>query len=129
MAYASGVGFARQLGVVLLLIASFAAPVMTCATAEAQKTAEERACCRMMKGDCGQMEMPASHGCCKKTAGTVHDDALKADAVSLQPLVVAVVSGPVLDLLPPQDVSPGWLQRPEHSPPKSPPLILSTFRV
>jgi len=63
----------RQLGVLTLLLMISLAPAMACMAPNAQMTTQERACCRMMKGDCGQMEMPASHGCCQKAPGTVHD--------------------------------------------------------
>ena len=92
-------------------------------------TVEERACCRMMKNDCGQMEMPTSHDCCKKSPGTARDSALRTDSVSFHPLVTMAVSVPVFDLFPPRDATKGWIQRPEHSPPKSPPSIISSLRV
>jgi hypothetical protein len=119
----------RQFGAVLLLFVSFVAPAMACMAPDAEITTEERACCRMMKNDCGQMEMPASHYCCKKTPGTVHDSALRSDSVSVHPLVAVPVWVSSLDLFPPQDITNGWFQRREHSPPKPPPSIISTLRV
>lgn len=119
----------RQFGAVLLLLVSFVAPAMACTAPNAEMTVEERACCRMMKNDCGQMEMPASHDCCKKTPGTLHDSALRSDSVSFHPLVAVAVWASSFDLFPPQDATNGWFQRPEHSPPKPPPSILSALRV
>ncbi len=127
-AYSFQVGFLRQLGAVLLLLLSFAAPAMACMAPYAEMTVEERACCRMMKNDCGQMEMAASHNCCKKTPGTLHDSALRSAPVSFHPLV-AVVWVSLFDLFPPHDATNGWVQRPEHSPPKPPPSITSALRV
>jgi hypothetical protein len=95
----------------------------------AEMTAEGRACCRMMKNDCGQMEMPASHDCCKKAPGTLNDSALRSNSVSFHPLVAVAVWVPLLDLFPPNDATNGWFQRPEHSPPKPPPSITSALRV
>ena len=92
-------------------------------------TAEERACCRMMKSDCGRMEMPPSHNCCKKTPGVAHDIALGTVWVSFHPIVAVEVRTPSFNLFPPQGAERGWFHRPEHSPPKSPPLILSSLRV
>jgi hypothetical protein len=53
---------------------------------------EERACCRMMKNQCGQMDnMPASHGCCQKTPPSVHDNALDTKAVTFHPVVATII--------------------------------------
>jgi len=74
------VSLLRQFGAILLLLVSCVAPAMACMAPEAAMTVEERACCRMMKSTCGQMEMPAPHDCCKKTAGMLHDGALNREA-------------------------------------------------
>ena len=124
-----GVKSLRQFGAVLLLLVSFVAPAMACMAPDAEMTTEERACCRMMNNDCGQMQMPASHDCCKKTPGTLRDSALRSDSVSLHPLVVVTVWVSTLDLFPPQNATSGWLQRQEHSPPNPPPSIISALRV
>jgi hypothetical protein len=96
---------------------------------DAQMTVEEQACCRMMKSQCGQMEMPASHGCCKKTPVAAYDNALKTDTAAFHPAVFVTLWVSSFDLLAPHAVAEGWLQRPEHSPPKSPPSIISSLRV
>ena len=77
----------RQFGALLLLLVSCVAPAMACMAPAAQMTVEERACCRMMKSQCGQTEMPASHDCCKKTPGTLADNAFRTDTASFHPLV------------------------------------------
>jgi hypothetical protein len=119
----------RQIGTILLLLVSFVAPAMACMTPDTQMTTEERACCRMMHGQCGQMEMPGSDDCCKKTSPAVHDHALKTDAVSFHPAVFVTLWAPSFDLLAPKAIAEGWFLRPEHSPPKSPPSIISSLRV
>jgi hypothetical protein len=119
----------RQFGAVLLLLVSFVAPAMACMAPDAQMTVEEQACCRMMKSQCGQMEMPGSNDCCKKVRPAVHDNALKTDTVSFHPAVFVTLWVSSFDLLAPQAVAEGWLPRPEHSPPKSPPSIISSLRV
>src|SRR5882672_9293328 len=98
----------RQFGTVLLLLVSFVAPAMACMDPNAEMTTEERACCRMMKNDCGQMEMPASHDCCKKTPGTVHDSALRSDSVLFHPFVAVAVGVSSFVLFPPRDATNGW---------------------
>jgi hypothetical protein len=119
----------RQFGAVLLLLVSCVAPAMACVAPAAQMTVEEQACCRMMKSQCGQMEMPGSHDCCKKSPATVYDNALKTDTAAFHPAVFVTLWVSSFDLLAPQAVAEGWLLRPEHSPPKSPPSIISSLRV
>jgi hypothetical protein len=96
---------------------------------DAQMTTEERACCRMMKSQCGQMEMPASHDCCKKAPKSVSESALKTDTLSLHPLMFAALWVSTFDLLAPQDATIGWIQRPQDSPPKSPPSTITILRI
>lgn len=119
----------RQLGVLALLVMISLAPAMACMAPDAQMTTQERACCRIMKGDCGQMDMPASHGCCQKAPGTVHDTALRTSSITLHPVVQVVSAALSLNLFPPSSMVTGWLKRPEHSPPKPPPSIISNLRV
>ncbi len=119
----------RKLGLLgLLLMISFA-PVMACMVPDAQMTTQERACCRMMKGECGPMDMPASHGCCKKVAGNASDTALKTNTSTLHPVVHVVYVLLSLDLFPPTIPVNGWFGRPDHSLPKPPPSIVSNLRV
>lgn len=119
----------RQFGAILLLLVSCVAPAMACMSPDAQMTVEEQACCRMMKSQCGQMDMPGSHDCCKKAPSTVHDNALKTDPVSVHAAVFVAIWVSVLQLEAPGGVAQTWLTRPEHSPPKPPPSILSVLRV
>ena len=126
IAYAHRVRFLRQFGAVLLLLVFCVAPAIACM---APVTAEEQACCRMMKSQCGQMEMPASHDCCKKAPSADHDNALKTDTLTFHPFVFATLWVSSFDLLAPQAVAEGWAQRPEHSPPKPPPSSISILRI
>jgi hypothetical protein len=96
---------------------------------DAQMTAEERACCRMMKSECGQMEMPVSHDCCRKTPAGAHDNALKTDTVSFHPVVAVALWVSSFELLAPQDATNSRVQRPEYSPPKSPPPAITILRI
>jgi hypothetical protein len=119
----------RQLGAILLLLVSCVAPAMACMAPDAQMTIEERACCRMMKSQCGQMEMPSSQDCCKKAAKNLQDTALKTETVSLHPAAFVAIWAASFEVLAPQCASCGVLQRPEHSPPKSPPSATTNLRV
>jgi hypothetical protein len=51
-----------------VLLLSTAMPALRCLIPTESITAEERACCKHMAGDCGQT--PANHECCKKTVST-----------------------------------------------------------
>jgi hypothetical protein len=120
----------RQFGAILLLLVSCVAPAMACMAPNAKMTNEERACCRMMKNDCGQMmDMPASHHCCKKSPQTLGEAALKTNTVTVHPLMFAVLVVASFDLLGPYDAITGWVQRPEHSPPKAPPSTITVLRI
>lgn len=119
----------RQIGATLLLLVSCMTPAMACVTSGAQMTVEERACCLMMKSDCGQMEMPSSQDCCRKTLSSDRESALKTDTASFHPATFVIIWASSSKLLAPQSASNGWVQRPEHSPPKSPPSAITILRI
>jgi hypothetical protein len=119
----------RQLGVLVLLLASCLTPAMACMIPGAQMTAEERACCRMMENQCEQMGMPASHGCCEKTPPNFYDNALDTKAVALHPVAIAVVWLASPELLNPASSVAGWVEHHDYSPPKSPASTISILRI
>ena len=121
--------FLRQFGVLVLLLVMSVAPAMACMVPDAQMTAQERSCCRMMKNQCGQMGMPASHGCCQKTPQSTQVNALDTKTVTVQPVVQTVILLTVFELAPPAAVIGEWMDRPEYSPPKSPPSTISILRI
>src|SRR5437879_8168911 len=110
----------RQFGVLVLLV-SCLAPAMACMVPNAEMSNQERACCRTMKNQCGQMEMPASHGCCQKTPPSVHDNALDTKSVTIHPVVAPVIWLASSVLVNPMSFVTGWVEYHDHSPPKSPP--------
>jgi hypothetical protein len=120
----------RQFGTILLLLVFCVAPVKACLAPDAEMTTEERACCRMMKNQCGQsMEMPASHDCCKKAPKTVSEAVIKTNTITIQPLTLDVALVSSFDLVAPHDAITGWVQRPEHSPPKPPASSITILRI
>ena len=119
----------RQFGVLVLLLASWLTPAMACMIPDTQMSTEERACCRMMQNQCGQMEMPASHGCCQKTPPNVYDNALDSKAVTLHPVAITVIWLASPELLNPTTSVTGWVEHPDYSPPKSPPSTISILRI
>ena len=121
--------FVRQLGVLILLLITFAAPVMACMVPNAEMSTQERACCLQMKSQCGQMEMPASHGCCHKTSPGVHDNALGNKTITFHPVVVAVIWLAAYELVNPTPAVDEWVESPDYSPPQSPPSAISILRI
>ena len=119
----------RQFGVLVLLLVSCLAPAMACMVPDVQMNAEERACCRAMKNQCGQMDMSASHGCCQKTPASVHDNALETKAVTFHPAVAPVIWLAAFELANPTIVVAQWIERPECSQPTSPPSTISILRI
>lgn len=119
----------RQFGVLVLLLVSCLAPAMACMVPDAQMNAQERACCRMMKNQCGQMEMSASQNCCQKTPASIHNNALDTKAVNFHPIVTPVVWLAAFELVNPNAVVSEWVKPPDYSPPKSPPATISILRI
>jgi hypothetical protein len=119
----------RQFGALVLLLASSLAPAMACMIPAAQMTAEERACCRMMQNECGQMEMPASQGCCQKTAPNIYDTALTGKAAVLDAVAVPVIWLTPSEFLNPIFSASGRVEPEDSSPPQSPPSTVSILRI
>jgi hypothetical protein len=119
----------RQFGLLVLLLVSCLAPAMTCMVPNAAMSVQERACCRMMKNQCGQMGMPASHGCCQKTPLGVHDNALDTKATNFHPVAPPVVWLAAFKLVNSTSSVAGWVEHPDYSPPKSPPTTISILRI
>lgn len=118
----------RQLGVLVLLAATFVSPAMACMTTAAPMTTEERACCRMMHNQCEQMGMSASHGCCQKAPRTTYAvPATKAD--SLHSVAIPISRLVASELLNPFASSMGRAEHHDYSPPQSPPSTISVLRI
>jgi hypothetical protein len=119
----------RQCAMFVLVLMSSIAPATACMLPDAQMSAEERACCRMMKSQCEQMQMPASHGCCQKTPQTAQAISPNASKASIDPVAVTDVWLTASELLNPITVVSGLVDRLEYSPPQSPPSAVSILRI
>jgi hypothetical protein len=119
----------RQFSVLVLLLVSCVAPAMACTVPDTAMNVHERACCRMMKNQCGQMGMPASHGCCQKAPPGVHDNALDTKVTNFHPVPAPVVWLAAFELVNSTPSVAGWVERPDYSPPKSPPTTISILRI
>jgi hypothetical protein len=118
-----------KFGVLALLLATYLVPAMACMVPDAQMSAEERACCRTMGDQCGQMEMSAAQGCCQKTPPSVRDNALDTRAEALHSVVAPVIWLAAPELVNPASATTSWVERPDYSPPKSPPSTISILRI
>jgi hypothetical protein len=119
----------RQFGVLVLLLASCLAPAMACMVPVGAMSAQERACCRMMKNQCGQMEMPKSHGCCQKTPLGVRDNALDTKVTTFHPVAAPVVWLAAFELVNQTATVIERLEGTDYSPPKSPSSTISVLRI
>jgi hypothetical protein len=120
---------ARQFGIVILLLVSYLTPAMACMVSDVQMNAEERACCQVMKNQCEQTEMPASHGCCQKTPLSAHDNALDTKAVTYHTVAVTTVWLTASEWLNQILTVAGWVEFADYSLPQSPPTSISVLRI
>lgn len=127
--YSNCVKRLRQIGLLSLLVIFCIGPVMACMRADAQMSPEERACCRMMNNQCGEMGMPASHHCCQKTVQGAEQDVIQARIAALPPLAGASALQAAFTSLSPTPHAAHWFERPEHSPPESPPRSIPILRI
>jgi hypothetical protein len=103
---------------------------MACILPGAQMTAEELACCRMMKGDCGHMQMSSGQDCCEKVPQTSEMSAVQWKVPSFHPIVVIALCVTAWDLSPSAVLLAGSVAHPYASPPpESPPPTISILRV
>lgn len=119
----------RQLGILVLLLASSLSPAMACMVPAAQMTAQERACCRMMNYQCGQMQMPKSSGCCQKAPPSAFDNALATRSSALHPVPASVVWLSASELIDRVSSVAGWVEHTDYSPPESPPSTIFILRI
>lgn len=118
----------HHLTVVLALILSLLAPTMACALPNAQMTAQEHACCKKMKGNCGSMRMPASHSCCQQSIQADNFDAVQPESFSV-PAVAAIAVLPSRTSFDFHALTYECVAPLQHSPPISPPGTVSVLRI
>jgi hypothetical protein len=120
---------ARQFAIVILLLVSYLTPAMACMVSNVPMNAEERACCRVMKNQCEQTGMPASHGCCQKTSLSALDNALATKAVAYHPIAITTVWLLASESLNPSSGVARWVEHTDYSPPQSPTSSISVLRI
>ena len=115
----------------MILLLSLLAPAMACAEPAAQMSAQERACCVQMHGQCGgMMDMPANHGCCQRVPPGAKKSAL---TVSSRPVSLAFQLQsshlPPWQLAPPDSSAFTRIERGKASTPESPPQPVLHLRL
>ena len=118
-----------KFAVLALVVSLWASPLMACMLPDALLTVEERECCKSMADDCGQMDMPASHSCCKVVVR-------QADSYLVNtrfPTVHSIVGFTLFVVTPesslpviPEPMNTAFTG---HSPPISPPETVSILRI
>jgi hypothetical protein len=99
--------------VALLLLLSTAAPVLACMTGSTMSH-EERACCRAMHGNCGEM---ATMGCCRTEVRTDEHPQIATAAPSIE-LHWIVIGWVIPEFVAVKTVPSSFFDIPaEHSPP------------
>jgi len=123
---------ATKVGVSILSLLVFAAPIMACALPAIAMTMAERECCKRMAYDCGKSGMPQSHSCCQTTTAPDHLPAIKSSSVVISKQVVPVFAHALPNMwaiaVTPDFASRTWTSD-IHSPPVSPPVGISVLRI
>ena len=99
--------------VVILLLLTAAAPVMACLTS-VMMSHEESACCRAMRGQCGNME---KMGCCRTEVRTDETPQIAATSPIINVQWVCVTHMPAVPVPVHFMASTVWRAPDEHSPP------------
>ena len=118
-----------KLVVLLMVLSVWASPLMACMLPDTALTQEERECCQDMDGSCGQMDMPASHSCCKVTVRDF-DPYLVNSRVSIvypQPVLILPHTSSHVSL--PQNLSQPEFLLSDYSPPPFLPDTSSILRI
>ncbi|HEY6968606.1 MAG TPA: hypothetical protein VJA94_05355 [Candidatus Angelobacter sp.] len=117
-----------KLAILALALSIWASPLIACMLPGAVLTLEERECCIAMAGDCGDMDMPASHSCCTTTVQDTGPYLVKACFAGdhSPPAAVLVVPQKITSAASLTLAFPWTLV---HSPPVSPPKTISVLRI
>ena len=118
-----------KLAVLVMVMSVWASPLMACMVPDALLTLEERECCKQMADDCGQMDMPSSHSCCKLVAQQADPYLVNSRFPTIHSVVGLVLFVTTTEnslSLSPARANTGLAG---HSPPVSPPETISILRI
>ena len=118
----------RKFGALIVVLAYILSPALACTASDMPMARAERACCQMMKGQCGPRQMPASDSCCHEIQENFYDRALQTKTVALHQAAAGVVWPPPRQLAIPAGSAYGWVLHREFTS-KSPPSTFSILRI
>ena len=118
-------------GVSLVSLFLLATPIMACLVPAAAMTQAERDCCKRMAHDCGHSGMMKSHSCCQSTTVPSHLATIKSsfDGSSMHLASVLAQAFPSVRIAMILEVDSSPLAADIHSPPISPPVVISVLRI
>jgi len=121
-----------KVGVSILSLLLFAAPIMACALPAIAMTKAEHECRKRMAQDCGKSGMPQSHSCCQTATAPDRLPTIKSSSdVSSQhlPLVLVAALPPMPIAVIAKEFGSQWWASDIHSPPISPLVSISVLRI
>jgi len=118
-----------KLAILTLTLSVWAWPLMICALSDSALTAEEQECCRAMADQCGQMEMPASHSCCKVSVHHMDSYLLKARFTASSSQSISGYLLPQADNLAILSIDRSGFLKETHSPPLFHAETISILRI
>ena len=117
-----------KIAVLVMAVSVWASPLMACMLPDALLTDEERECCKSMNDDCGQMDMPSSHSCCKVVVRQSDSYLINSRFPTIHPAPAVMLL--VVDVSPsPANAMVTRSPFHGHSPPLSPPDTISILRI
>jgi hypothetical protein len=118
-----------KLAVLSLAISLWASPLVACMFPDAVLSPEERECCADMANQCGQMEMPSSHSCCKLTVREIDAYLVNSrfTANHSHPVAASPISSSDIFLL--SNLTGTESSTQTHAPPVSPPATISILKI
>jgi hypothetical protein len=122
------VKWTSKVAVLVMVMSVWASPLLACMMPDALLSNEERECCKNMANECGQMEMPASHSCCKVVGPQIDSYVSNSRFPTIHPApaVTLLVAG---DENPLTNVTVAKSPFLGYSPPVSPPDTISILRI
>lgn len=126
-----GMKAVRQFALILAVLFPLVMPAMVCVLPNAHLSRAERACCKRMNGQCGSMEMPATHSCCQTTAQNVTHWTAAMQPKSVYVPIDLIASPALLQtaLLPGSVAVYGHMRFPVATLSQSPPSAINILRI
>lgn len=118
-----------RMGVVALMLVSFLTPAMACLIPGTSMTAQERACCRRMGSECGEVGMPAMHSCCQRSLPGIRDKVVETKSAAVYPFALVAVTLTSFEVVIPAPSTYARMESADSSLFGSPPSSVSILRI